>query len=403
LNKRQTSEDITTLFKDKKDCNIAIITGRVSKIIAFDIDGKEAGVYFDQVIESLDERIKNAIRNTMQTKTGSSEGKHIIIGFNPEEFQSDEEIKTSTLWIGKENHSEIKIKSEGSYIIAPTSLHASGNRYQFLNKVKPIILSKEQIHKIIAAFRSKQNERITITKYGDDNDNDDGKKKVNGIYKILTNLQIEKVGSILKEYYKEGNRDEIIFGIAGLLFKNKIALTSAQELIASLTDSTNDLEKSSRLKVLEDTYLKGLNGQNVIGSTHILEVLTKIVNGDQDLATKIVRNILQILSNEEEKSDVDKGTDTPSTTQILIQLARENTPLLFKDQYDNPYAKIRISNHIEIISLGSRKSEYYLSKLYYDYTHGKVASQDAINNAIRVLTAQALFDGPIEILHLRVA
>jgi hypothetical protein len=87
--KQQTSEDITKLFHDKKDCNIAILTGKVSRIIAFDIDGEEAEKYFDKVVESLgDTETENAIKNTMQTKSGSGQGKHIILRFNPEDFQN---------------------------------------------------------------------------------------------------------------------------------------------------------------------------------------------------------------------------------------------------------------------------------------------------------------------------
>ena len=50
--KQQTSKDITKLFHDKKDCNIAILTGKVSRIIAFDIDGEEAQSYFNDIVKS---------------------------------------------------------------------------------------------------------------------------------------------------------------------------------------------------------------------------------------------------------------------------------------------------------------------------------------------------------------
>jgi hypothetical protein len=86
---QQTLEDVRKLFKDKKECNIAILTGKVSRIIVFDIDGEEAEKHFDKLVESLgDIEIVNAIKNTMQTKSGSRQGKHIILRFNAEDFKN---------------------------------------------------------------------------------------------------------------------------------------------------------------------------------------------------------------------------------------------------------------------------------------------------------------------------
>jgi hypothetical protein len=45
-----------------------------------------------------------------------------------------------------------------------------------------------------------------------------------------------------------------------LLLKSKVALSIAKELVGRLCDYTDDEEKSSRLEVLNSTYLKGLDG-----------------------------------------------------------------------------------------------------------------------------------------------
>jgi len=106
--------------------NIAIITGKVSKIIAFDIDGEDAQKYFEQVIANLhDEQIQIAINNTMKIKT-ANRNINIIIGFNPEDFADLDDnnecktiIKNSVLWKAedsREGHSEIRLKGEGGYI-----------------------------------------------------------------------------------------------------------------------------------------------------------------------------------------------------------------------------------------------------------------------------------------------
>jgi Bifunctional DNA primase/polymerase, N-terminal len=76
---RQTIEDVARRFEGKQDCNIAIITGTALGVLAFDIDGEEALKYFDEIVEKLDDKdISNAVKNTMQTETGSRHGIHIF-------------------------------------------------------------------------------------------------------------------------------------------------------------------------------------------------------------------------------------------------------------------------------------------------------------------------------------
>jgi DNA polymerase, archaea type len=408
--KYQTPDDVIKLFKDKKDCNIAILTGKVSRIIAFDIDGEDAEKYFDRVVESLgDTEIENDVKNTMKTKSGSGQGKHIILGFNPEDFQNGQEIKSTTLWSGEDEHSEIKLKAEGSYIVVPPSLHSSGKRYEFINKVDPHELTKDQILKLISQFDT----NIFGHENGSNHNNNE-KAKEHTVYKNLSGQKVDYILSKLKKYYHQNHRDDIIFGLSGVLFKLHISLPSAKNLVNVLCDSINDEQKSSRLKVLEDTYLKGLNGKEITGSTHLIDVLARIIssnnNSDSNTsADNIVKDIVQVLKDDDDKQKEDfddKNNDSDlRPSQTLIKLARENTSLFFKDQYDTAYAKIKVASHEEIIALESSKFEYYLSKLYYHHhTVGKVASQETVKNAVRVLLAEAYFNScSSKILNLRVA
>ena len=106
INNRQSKEDFESRFKDKPNCNIAIISGKVSQAFSIDIDGEEGRKYFyDKIGESDDEEIKNAIRNTLKIKTGGGNSQ-ILLGCNPNEFDTEEDIPNILLWIGDDEHGE---------------------------------------------------------------------------------------------------------------------------------------------------------------------------------------------------------------------------------------------------------------------------------------------------------
>lgn len=82
----------------------------------------------------------------------------------------------------------------------------------------------------------------------------------------------------------------MIFGITGLLFKNKVPLPRAEEIINTLCDPTNDEEKTSRLEVLRNTYMKGLNGEQLKATSQVLEVITLLHDGEEATAKKALQS-----------------------------------------------------------------------------------------------------------------
>lgn len=398
----QTLEDVERRFQNKEDCNIAILTGTVLGILAFDIDGEEAQKHFDKMIETLgDSQIADAMRNTMQTRTGGSYGRHIILHVNPPEFIGNGDcIRTATLWKGNGSHSEIKLKGEGGYIIVPPSLHTTGRRYEFINKVTPATLSREQIFMVLHVFRASNDNNGGVGEGGMN-------RAEHSLFKNFEGSKVTEIVSVLKEHYRAGSRDEMIFGITGLLFKNGVSLPSANEIISTLCDSTNDEEKTSRLEVLKNTYTKGLNGEELKATSQVLKVLT-LLHGGEEASSKALQSILQIISvsDAEGEQDENNGAKTKDSkpANLLMQLVKQNTILFFKDQYGVPNVTIKVANHAETMPIQSKKFEYYISKLYFDSTKGKnVAGSESVNNAIRVIHAQALFSGQERILGLRVA
>lgn len=104
---RASKEQIIEWFTKHPSANIGIITGNVSNLLVFDVDPRHGGT---------DEDFKNI--TTVKAKTGGG-GFHFY-------FQYED---------GVQNSAGIKpgldIRGEGGYIIAPPSIHESGNAYEW--------------------------------------------------------------------------------------------------------------------------------------------------------------------------------------------------------------------------------------------------------------------------------
>jgi hypothetical protein len=103
------------------DANIGIVTGERSGLVVLDVDVATGG------LESFEE-LKSCISDwpdTLMVRTGSG-GLHVY-------FRMWDGIRignsVSKLAPG------LDIRGEGGFVVAPPSLHASGNRYEWINEV----------------------------------------------------------------------------------------------------------------------------------------------------------------------------------------------------------------------------------------------------------------------------
>ena len=160
---RPSKEQLANWFIDS-DNNIGIITGKISSIFAIDIDGQDTYNFFIQKIDSLssvDTQLLQSIKDTMKIKTGSG-NTNLIFRFDPKEFPIGDELANTILWKDsssnqQNNHSEIRLKGEGGYIVVPPSIHENDKEYELVNGINPILLTRSQIEKIINLF-SKNND-----------------------------------------------------------------------------------------------------------------------------------------------------------------------------------------------------------------------------------------------------
>ncbi len=90
-----------------------------------------------------------------------------------------------------------------------------------------------------------------------------------------------------------------------------------------------------------------------------------------------------------------------SQADALIRIATTEA-FLFHDKAKDGYASITINGHKETWPLGSRFFRQWLVRRYYEQTE-KSPNSEALRQALNVIEAKAIFDGPEITLSLRVA
>jgi len=121
--RRPTEEEIEEWFKNN-DKNIAIITGKISRLIVIDIENEEGLWHLTRELDKRDLKLPE----TAKVKT--SNGWHIYF-----RLPEGEEINCKVKILPN-----VDIKAEGGYVVAPPSIHPSGKPYVF---EKPIDEIKE--------------------------------------------------------------------------------------------------------------------------------------------------------------------------------------------------------------------------------------------------------------------
>ena len=107
------SEQIREWWQRWPDANIGIVTGQVSGIVVVDVDAGHGGLESWAELQDIHGRI-----NTLTSLTGGG-GMHLWFQAPADELKST----AGTIAPG------IDTRAEGGYVVAPPSLHISGQRY----------------------------------------------------------------------------------------------------------------------------------------------------------------------------------------------------------------------------------------------------------------------------------
>lgn len=90
-----------------------------------------------------------------------------------------------------------------------------------------------------------------------------------------------------------------------------------------------------------------------------------------------------------------------SLADRLVGLVEGSGALLFHDEFEEPHAALHGDGRL-VVRLRSKAFRRWLSKLAWEELH-KAAGGEALQGALSVLEAKAVFDGPTVPLHVRVA
>ena len=105
----------------------------------------------------------------------------------------------------------------------------------------------------------------------------------------------------------------------------------------------------------------------------------------------------------QDKQKKDDSEPKIPQAQKTLEIAKQNCRELFVDQYGTPYAVVIVNEHLEVLSLNSKRFKNWLCKICYD-TDNSIINSESLKNVINILKAQIEFgiSSRTKELHLRV-
>lgn len=144
-------EIIEEWWKRWPNANIGVVTGKVSGIYVLDLDNKRSvtlpnGEMVPEGVHSIREQelAIGPLPDTLTSLTGSG-GTHLVFRYPTTDMLGQQERtgpgqSRESVSLGNRAGilASVDIRGDGGYIVAPPSLHQSGNRYRWVEKGQPI-------------------------------------------------------------------------------------------------------------------------------------------------------------------------------------------------------------------------------------------------------------------------
>jgi P4 family phage/plasmid primase-like protien len=320
-------------------------------------------------------------QKTYVTKTKKKWGRHIF-WLSHKHYPS---VGTKDCKLGF----EFELKTDNSLGLGtlPPSTHRDNPNFHYQCIGKNTISIQDGLYdgilKVLADYLKTKNERQHQT--SDSNTYHDNNNNNNKI--TLTDTDTEEIVFQIKNFYQRQSRHNIVFGLSGYLYKNDILLESAEKIIISLCQATNDEEKSSRITVLHNTYSNGQSGNKTIGYAQLLTVLTRI--SDANTATQILDNISQVLKKYKGTTTnnvIEEATENIKNKYRFLAVEESKEILYYRDGVYIPGGDVLIEKEAEQL-YGYKLSNKHLIEIkghIMRMTYHKQADIDADNNIVNL-------------------
>jgi hypothetical protein len=141
-----------------------------------------------------------------------------------------------------------------------------------------------------------------------------------------------------------------------------------------------------------------------IGDGTVKKLVNTLHDLPQDEARQLVLNQLDTIGDyrKANKQRWDEEAQRESQADTIVKLYMSQKPDLFHDQHGTPFTRIEVNEVKKILPVKSRVFKNWLSSLLWQ-AEEKAPGNEALNSALNVLKAIALFEGEEHRLYNRVA
>ncbi len=347
-----------------KNANVAVICGKISEnLVVVDVDKND--------LDLVNQIYPDALKETRVVQTGSG-GYHLYFHVH--------ELPKKPLRLNNPNGDHIDVQVDGTYVIAPPSIHPNGREYKIVSdvdKIKTINFQDVVVNLEKTGFKvDKKVSSVDLVKGGIKKGN-----RHNMALKYCAKLFLRDgfdVDLARREMSDWNKTNEPPIPQEEL---DKIIIDStkySQEKLKEVADSSN---KPSEKEMQQKRELKKL--WKKLKSTKVKSKKNEIKNQINAIEKDIDLEQTKWSDDEQEYSNM-------AEELYLFATRRIKKTVVSKEDGNQVYGLIKNNNHYETIEIPSSQAIHWLSKLFYD-EYGTIATEESYKQALTQIKSQALY------------